>query len=58
MMITSINLYRLLTAMSCFMDKRDDETTHYLKPPQAYIMRTIFVGTVKTKAQQQQTQIQ
>lgn len=58
LMIASVNLCRLLTAMSCFMNKRDDETTHYLKPPQAYIMRTIFVGTVKTKAQQQQTQIQ
>lgn len=43
MMIASINLCRLLTAMSCFKDKRDDETTHYLKPPQAYIVRTIFV---------------
>lgn len=47
-----------MTETSFFMDKRDDETTHYLKPPQAYITAIAFVATIKRKAQPQQTQIQ
>lgn len=57
-MVVSVNLGRLMTETSCFMDKRGDETTHYLKPPQAYIATIIFVGTIKRKAQPQQIQIQ
>jgi len=38
-----------MTETSCFMDQRDNETTHYLKPPQAYITTTVFVGTIRRK---------
>lgn len=34
-----------------------DKTTHYLKPPQAYVT-IVFVEIIKRKAQPQQTQIQ
>ena len=57
-MIVSVNLCRLMTETSCFVDKRDDETTHYLNPPRAYITTIVFVGTIKREAQPQQTQIQ
>lgn len=57
-MIVSVNLCGLMTETSCFTDKRDDETTHYLKPPQVYITTIVFMGTGKRKAQPQQMQIQ
>lgn len=56
-MIVSVSSCGLMNETSCFTDKRDDETTHYLKSPQAYIT-IVFVGIIKRKAQPQQTQIQ
>lgn len=56
-MIVSVNSCRLMNETRCFTDKRDDKTTHYLKPPQAYVT-IVFVEIIKRKAQPQQTQIQ
>lgn len=48
-MIVSVNLCRLMTETSFFINKRDDETTHYLKPPQAYITANCICGNYQEK---------
>lgn len=38
-MIASVSLcMMLMTTTSCFTNEREDEATHYVRPPQVYII--------------------